>query len=155
MKYSRKGSLRSPPLVRAKKKNCLAAPAGADGRARTPAKSIFNIIFEFSAVFTCYLTYYKPIAKKVDLAHPGALSACGACAESIFNIIFEFSAVFACYLIYYKPIAKKGCSARPGAPWACGARKVGFFYIYEFILSIYLIYFNGPRLKTVVLRWLM
>ena len=26
---------------------------------------IFNMIFEFSAVFTCYSTYYKPIAKKV------------------------------------------------------------------------------------------
>ena len=36
------------------------------------AESIFNIIFEFSAVFTCYLTYYKPIAKKDCLARPRA-----------------------------------------------------------------------------------
>ena len=28
------------------------------------------MIFEFSAVFTCYLTYYKPIAKKIGLARP-------------------------------------------------------------------------------------
>ena len=35
-----------------------------------PTELNFNIIFEFSANFTCYLTYYKPIAKKVDLTHP-------------------------------------------------------------------------------------
>ena len=29
-----------------------------------PTELNFNIIFEFSADFTCYLTYYKPIAKK-------------------------------------------------------------------------------------------
>ena len=40
--------------------------------AGAPAESIFNMIFEFSAVFTCYLTYYKPIAKKVGLARPPA-----------------------------------------------------------------------------------
>ena len=34
----------------------------------TPAESIFNLIFEIYAVFTCYLTYYKPNAKKVNLA---------------------------------------------------------------------------------------
>ena len=28
------------------------------------AESIFNVIFEIYAVFTCYLTYYKPSAKK-------------------------------------------------------------------------------------------
>ena len=28
------------------------------------AESIFNEIFEIYAVFTCYLTYYKPSAKK-------------------------------------------------------------------------------------------
>ena len=45
----------------------------ARGHARTPERPqnrFFNIIFEFSAVFTCYLTYYKPIAKKVDLVRP-------------------------------------------------------------------------------------
>ena len=64
------------------------------------AESIFNIIFEFSAVFTCYLTYYMPIAKKVDLARPRARPHTGAPAESIFNNIFEFSAFFTCYLTY-------------------------------------------------------
>ena len=28
------------------------------------AETIFNVIFEIYAVFTCYLTYYKPSAKK-------------------------------------------------------------------------------------------
>ena len=28
------------------------------------AESIFNVIFEIYAVFTCYLTYYMPSAKK-------------------------------------------------------------------------------------------
>ena len=32
------------------------------------AESIFNVIFEIYAVFTCYLTYYKPSAKKVGRA---------------------------------------------------------------------------------------
>ena len=65
-----------------------------------PTELNFNIIFEFSADFTCYLTYYKPIAKKVDLARPRARPHTGAPAESIFNNIFEFSAVFTCYLTY-------------------------------------------------------
>ena len=72
------------------------------------------MIFEFSAVFTCYLTYYKPIGKKkVGLARPWARPHARTPAKSIFNIIFEFSAVFTCYLTYYKPIAKKDCLARP------------------------------------------
>ena len=37
--------------------------------AGAPTESIFNVIFEFSAVFTCYLTY-MPIPKKVALARP-------------------------------------------------------------------------------------
>ena len=36
--------------------------------ASATAESIFNLIFEIYAVFTCYLTYYKPNAKKVNLA---------------------------------------------------------------------------------------
>ena len=51
------------------KKVDLAQPR-ARPHAGAPAESIFNIIFEFSAVFTCYLTYYKPIAKKVGLVRP-------------------------------------------------------------------------------------
>ena len=48
----------------------LAETLASLGSAR--ASSIFNMIFEFSAVFTCYSTYYKPIAKKVGLARPRA-----------------------------------------------------------------------------------
>ena len=72
------------------------------------------MIFEFSAVFTCYLTYYKPIAKKDCLARPRARRGRAVRAKWIINIIFEFSAVFTCYLTYYKPIAKKDCLARLG-----------------------------------------
>ena len=49
-------------------RNAFSRAAGA----RRDKESIFNMIFEFSAVFTCYLTYYKPIAKKVGLARPPA-----------------------------------------------------------------------------------
>ena len=38
-------------------------------RAGAPAESILNVIFEFYAVFTCYLTYYMPSGKKVGLVH--------------------------------------------------------------------------------------
>ena len=90
------------------------------GRARGSAKLIFNIIFEFSAVFTCYLTYYKPIAKKDCLARPRARRGRAVRAKWIINIIFEFSAVFTCYLTYYKPITKKKlvwrARARLGVP---------------------------------------
>ena len=54
------------------KKIDLARPQARRGHARAPAESIFNIIFEFSAVFTCYLIYYKPIAKKGCSARPRA-----------------------------------------------------------------------------------
>ena len=52
--------------------------------AGAPAESIFIIIFEFSAVFICYLTYYKPIDKKVGLVHPQAAREMG------FFYIYEF-----------------------------------------------------------------
>ena len=74
------------------------------------------MIFEFSDIFTSYLTYYEPITKKkVDLAQLRARPHAGAPPESIFDIFFEYSAVFTCYLTYYKPIAKKVDLARPRA----------------------------------------
>ena len=39
-------------------------PRGVIGGLLYEAESIFNVIFEIYAVFTCYLTYYKPIGKK-------------------------------------------------------------------------------------------
>ena len=39
-------------------------PRGVIGGVLYKAESIFNVIFEIYAVFTCYLTYYKPSAKK-------------------------------------------------------------------------------------------
>ena len=39
-------------------------PRGVIGGVLYEAESIFNVIFEFYAVFTCYLTYYKPSAKE-------------------------------------------------------------------------------------------
>ena len=39
-------------------------PRGVIGGLLYEAESIFNVIFEIYAVFTCYLTYYKPSAKK-------------------------------------------------------------------------------------------
>ena len=73
-------------------------------------------------------------------------------AESIFKMIFEFSAVFTCYSTYYKPIAKKVGLARPRARRGRAVRAKWFFYIY---FTNIILYFNGLRLKTVVLRWLM
>ena len=100
-------SILNPPSI---SKFCVSVSLGARWHAGVPTESIFNMIFEFSAVFTCYLTYYKPIGKKSWFGAP-----MGTPAKSIFNIIFEFSAVFTCYLTYYKPIAKKDCLARPRA----------------------------------------
>ena len=40
-----------------------------------PTELNFNIIFEFSADFTCYLTYYKPIAKKSWFGAPAGAPA--------------------------------------------------------------------------------
>ena len=60
------------------------------GRSRGRAESIFNIIFEFSAVFTCYLTYYKPIAKKVDLARLRARRGRAVRAKWDFFIFINF-----------------------------------------------------------------
>ena len=52
----------------------LAETLASLGSAR--ASSIFNMIFEFSAVFTCYLTYYKPITKKSWFGAPVRAWAC-------------------------------------------------------------------------------
>merc|ERR1712020_680833 len=52
-------------------------PRGVIGGVLYEAESIFNVIFEIYAVFTCYLTYYKPSAKKVDRAR--ALARRRAC----------------------------------------------------------------------------
>ena len=45
--------------------------------------------FEFSAVFTCYSTYYKPIAKKVGLARPQARRGRAVRAKWFFNYYFS------------------------------------------------------------------
>ena len=65
------GTLRAPYYEPIAKKVDLAHPR-ARPHAGAHAESIFNIIFEFSAVFTCYLTYYKPIAKKRWFGAPTA-----------------------------------------------------------------------------------
>ena len=39
-------------------------PRGVIGGLLYETESIFNVIFEIYAIFTCYLTYYKPSAKK-------------------------------------------------------------------------------------------
>ena len=62
-------SILNPPSI---SKFCVSVSLGARWYAGAPTESIFNMIFEFSAVFTCYLTYYKPIAKKDCLARPRA-----------------------------------------------------------------------------------
>ena len=98
-------------------------PRGVIGGVLYEAESIFNVIFEIYAVFTCYLTYYKPSAKKVGRARRTP-------AKSILNIIFEFSAVFTCYLTYYKPIAKKDCLACPRARRGCAVHAKWDFFIF-------------------------
>ena len=85
------------------------------------------MIFEFSAIFTCYSTYYKPITKKVVLACPCVPARARGRAESIFKMIFEFSAVFTCYSTYYKPIAKKVGLALPRARRGRAVRAKCFF----------------------------
>ena len=77
------------------------------GTPARPAESILNVISEIYAVFTCFLTYYKPSTNKSWYGAPRARWHAGAPAESIFNVIFEIYAVFTCYLTYYKPSAKK------------------------------------------------
>ena len=77
-----------------------------------PKELIFNIIFEFCVVFSCYLTYNMPSAGRTPDRLMGTLGGgvIGGVlyeAESIFNVIFEIYAVFTCYLTYYKPSAKK------------------------------------------------
>ena len=61
-------------------------PALARGR----AESIFKMIFEFSAVFTCYLTYYKPIAKKSCFGMPAGVPWAWGVREVGFFYIYEF-----------------------------------------------------------------
>ena len=106
------------------------------------------MIFEFSAVFTCYLTYYKPIAKKDCLARPRARRGRAVRAKWIINIIFEFSAVFTCYLTYYKPITKKSWFGAPGR--ARGRAESIFNIIFEFsaVFTCYLTYYK-PSAKKV------
>ena len=74
-------------------------------------------MFEIYAVFTCYLSYYKPSTKISWFGAPRARWHAGAPAEWIFNVIFEIYAVFTCYLTYYKPSTKiSWFGARAGAP---------------------------------------
>ena len=72
-------------------RNAFSRAAGA----RSDKESIFNKIFEFSAVFTCYLTYYKPIAKKSCFGAPaGAPWACSVREVGFFifmNLFYPYN----------------------------------------------------------------
>ena len=84
-----------------------AGTPGARRHAGAPAESILNVIFEIYAVFTCFLTYYKPSRIKSRNCAPRACWHAGAPTESFLNVIFEIYAIFTCFLTYYTPSAKK------------------------------------------------